>query len=524
MEYTYLDNIKAKIKAYGFNRWLIVVFDCLMVSAWTLIRFFNRTPNFDQVGQQVLAHQWLHGLHSGSVVGPTNYVLKMLFLYIPLDPLPLPAQFKLVFMTLLINIATFVLLIYALRCLYRQFNLNLKDSIYPALIYLALISGSAYWISYTNSRNLEVVGGLFLIYLYIRAQANPSRLYYGLLIILGGLLFFADPLQIYMTLLPAIIFVGLRATASRDRKQVTKLLELISCAAASILIAHYLTLIVEAVWNVSFISAKQSISFSLPSLKLALEQMAKLYGGGFEGGRLREAIDLLVVAGVIIGACYYAWRKPKARWLLSLVAIVWVVDMAVYIISGQAQQTDTNRYLIMTVPLFILALAAVLHYLPKKSRIYIVAFVLLFNTFSLALAFAKAWNPHFSQNNHSRAAITYLRGHKYTYGYASIGTALSSDYLSNWKVNVLPLGCDPDYILKKTNLFFDKAAFSVTQQSKTNDLIPVVLDGGNIKINQSACGTTQIEQQLGRWQKLDYLSDGSTVLLYQAKQLHHLRG
>src|SRR5207237_524728 len=95
------DSIKAKIRHPRSSHWLTIVFGCLIISAWTLIRFFNRGPNFDQVGQQALAHQWLHGLHSGSVIGPTNYVLKMFFVYTPLDFVPLPAQFKLVFMTLL---------------------------------------------------------------------------------------------------------------------------------------------------------------------------------------------------------------------------------------------------------------------------------------------------------------------------------------------------------------------------------------------------------------------------------------
>jgi len=502
----------------------MVALGCFMVGVWTLIRFFNQGPNFDQVGQQVLAHQWLHGLHSGSVIGPTNYVLKMLLFYIPLDLTSLPAQFKLVFMTLLVNIATFVLLVYGLRLLYSEFNLKLKNSFYLPLVYLALISGSVYWISFSNSRNLEVATGVFLIYFYIRTQTHPSRFYYGLLIILGSLLFFADPLQIYMTLLPVIMFIGLRAAAKWDRQQLATLLGLISCAAISILLAHSLAAVVRDIWNVSFIDTKQSVIFSSTSLKNSIEQMARLYGGGFEGGRLREAIDLLVVAGGIVGAGYYAWRKPKSRWPLLLAATVWTVDLGVYIISGQAQQTDTNRYLIMTVPMFILALTVILYYLPKRIRVYVVAFVLLLNTATLAVGFARAWNPHFSHNNHDRAAIAYFTDYKYAYGYASIGTALSSDYLSNWHVNLLPLGCDPDYILKKTNLFYDKAAFKVTQKSDANDLIPVMLDGDNIRINQSACGATQIERQLGPWQKMDYLKDGSTVFLYKAEQLHHLRG
>ena len=291
MNLSILKNLKPRASSLWSSQWLSIATGSLIVSIWTLIRFFNHSPNFDQVGQQVLAHQWLHGLHSGSVIGPTNYVLKMLFLYIPLDLVPLPAQFKLIFMTLLVNIATFVLLSYILQSLFREFNFKPKNSFYLPLVYLALISGSVYWISFSNSRNLEVVGGVFLIYRYIRTQANPSMLNYSLLIVLGGLLFFADPLQIYMTLLPAIIFVGLRAASKKDRRQLTVLARLIFCAGLSILLARAITLAVESVWNVSFIHTKQSLGLSSSSIKSSAEQMARLYAGGYEGGRLREALN-----------------------------------------------------------------------------------------------------------------------------------------------------------------------------------------------------------------------------------------
>jgi len=139
---------------------------------------------------------------------------------------------------------------------------------------------------------------------------------------------------------------------------------------------------------------------------------------------------------------------------------------------------------------------------------------LLFNFLTLASTFATTWNPGFSHNNHDRSAITYLLSHKYSYGYASISTALSSDYLSKWKANLLPLGCDPGSTLKMTNLFFDKSAFMSSHQPAKNTLVPIVLDEDNITISPSVCSADQIKRQLGPWERIDYLSDGSMVLLY----------
>lgn len=516
------DNTKAITKLAWLKKFQEIIFGCFIVAVWTLIRLFNHAPNFDQLGQQVLAHQWLHGLHSGSVIGPTNYVLKMVFLYMPMDILPLPAQLKLVFVTLVVNILTFVLIVYALKKIWLEFYPSIKKSFYWPVIYLALISGSVYWISFSNSRNLEVAGGLLLIWLYIRALRKPSAKSLWPLIALGALLFFADPLQIYMTLLPVLVFIGSQWFFERDRKKLIVILKVFGCALLSILFARVIVKIVESVWRVSFIEAPHQLGFSSSSMKSALEQIAKLYAGGYEGGHLRQAVNIMVLAAGMLGVAFVAWKKPKSRQLVGLIGVVWIIDLAVYILSGQAQQLDTNRYLIMTVPMFILALILVLYYLPaSRLRNHVITFVLLYNVLTLGVAFAQAWNPGFSNNNHARAAISYMEENKLSYGYASIGTAISSDYLSNGRLNFLTLGCEPDFTLKRTNLFFDKGAFETGYEDET--FLPIILDGDSIKINQAACRPEQIQKQLGQWQKTDKLSDGSTVLLYSNSKFKHLR-
>lgn len=519
--------LRGSIRTNSFlhRPWLSVVFGSAVVSLWTLLRFFNQGPNFDQVGQQVLAHQWLHGLHTGSVIGPTNYIFKMLILYMPMDSINLPAQLKLIAMTLLINLVTFLLIVYVLQKIWEEFYPAVKSSFYTALIYLSLIAGSVFWISFTNSRNLEVVGGLYLIYLCIRAYTHPSRLYYGLIVAIGAVLFFSDPLQIYMSLLPVQIFIFLRLLRSRDQRQLITFLKILGCSLVAILLSRLLARVASTTWNIAFTSTSQSPKLSVPSIKLAIEQMARLYAGGYEAGRIREVLDLFVALGSLVGAIYVYLRQLKARGLISLIATIWAVDLAVYIISGQSLQSGTNRYLVMTVPFFVLLLAIILYYLPKKKLfLYSVGAILLFNFVTLVSAFNHAWNPHFTNNNHERSAINYLDQHHYKYGYGSIGTALASDYLSNQKVKFLPLGCEPNQTLKKTTLFFDKASFEVSKQQSSGGLVPVVLDGNIIKINQAACAPDQIRIQLGRESSIDHLSDGSTVMLYKAYQLDNLPG
>jgi hypothetical protein len=522
----WIDNIRAKANSPQVKLPAALVFGCLIVCSWTLIRFFDQSANFDQVGQLSLAHQWLHGEHIGSVIGPTNYILKIIFLYIPFDFIPLSAQLKLIILTLLVNIATFLLIFIGLKKIWQEFYKNqyCVTNLYFPLIYLALISGSVFWISFTNSRNLEVAAGVFLIYLYLRAQSNPTKLNFGLSILLGSVLFFADPLQIYMTALPIVIFMVWRYIQKRNNRNLKVLVGLFLSIDASVLISKFLVRLVEHLASVSFVANSQSPSFNLSSLKSAAEQAARLYAGGYEGGRFREAINLLVLGSTIMLAGYVAWRYKKSRPILALCVAISVVDMVIYIVSGQAQQSDTNRYLIMTVPAFLLALGTVLYHLHgARLRSLIIGIVVALGTLTLGSAFTRAWSPSMTVNGHDRAAIEYLSDHHYDYGYASINTALASNYLSNWKVNLLPLGCDPDLILKKTTLFFDKSAFQVSSQPGPDNLIPLILDKDNITIAPTTCTIEDIKKQLGPWQTVDHLSDQSLVLLYNANQLKALR-
>ena len=96
-------------------RLLIILLGSLIVSAWTMLRFFVKPSTFDLVGQQLLTRQWLSGLHAGSTVGPTNYILKMIFLYSPLQWTPGSPRLKLVLLTIILNIVTFVLLVLILE-------------------------------------------------------------------------------------------------------------------------------------------------------------------------------------------------------------------------------------------------------------------------------------------------------------------------------------------------------------------------------------------------------------------------
>ncbi|MEI7675029.1 MAG: hypothetical protein WCI60_04825, partial [bacterium] len=188
---------------------LVLILGSLFISLWTLARFFLKTPTFDLVGQQNLAYQWSKGFHAYSVIGPTNYIWKMFLLYMPLNAVPGSPKVKLIILTVLINIIVFVSIYIILKKLLRLFMPTIGLGYYLAIFWFALISGSVYWIQFTNSRNLELVGGLLLVYLIIRNIKKENKPRYAILILLSSLLFFADPLQLYMSAVPGLAYLGL---------------------------------------------------------------------------------------------------------------------------------------------------------------------------------------------------------------------------------------------------------------------------------------------------------------------------
>src|SRR6185369_6875611 len=95
---------------YPRRRLVVYTVGAGVVAIWTWLRFFTQRTVFDLVSQQVIVQQWLHGTLSPVHMGQTAYVPKMLLLYIPLDALPGSPRLKLLMLTVLINIATFVLL------------------------------------------------------------------------------------------------------------------------------------------------------------------------------------------------------------------------------------------------------------------------------------------------------------------------------------------------------------------------------------------------------------------------------
>jgi hypothetical protein len=99
--------------------------------------------------------------------------------------------------------------------------------------------------------------------------------------------------------------------------------------------------------------------------------------------------------------------------------------------------------------------------------------------------------------------------------------ALPADYYSNSQVKILPLSCN-NGILAPSYLFFDKGYYKATSDLKTA-AVPLILDGNQIANTPSVCSLTSIKSEIGQWQSVKYLSDGSMVLIFNHNQIKSFR-
>jgi hypothetical protein len=499
----------------------------LIIGIWTFVLFFAKPSTFDLVGQQLLSHQWIAGFHNGATIGPTNYILKMVLFYIPADYLPGSPRLKLILLTLLINLLTYILLVLILKKLWKLFFPKLEKKFYLATLWMASIAGSMYWIQFSNSRNLEIVGGLYLIYLGCSLKNTSRYTKYLLIFLLSSVLFFADPLQLYMSAIPLIIYSFIHQLPARKPKiDYLATIKLSVSVALGYLFSKVFIKIAEKVSGVHFISVTSHTNgYSMietwkHGLVPMIKQLGRLYVGGYQLGRTFEAINLLFVVAVVIISVFYVYKRLIPKKFVFLLLTFWLVDIAFYITSGQSLQSGTSRYLIMTVPLFVLLISLILSTKHKLKNLIMVStlLVVLANCIGLVNAMSNNWNPKFTKDAHIYSVINYVSGTKNTYTYASMDSALPADYFSNNKVTVLPLSCNPGGVLSPSYLFFDASFYKHLVSSKQIN-VALILDGSQITNTPSICSLQNIVSQLGLYKQVQHLDDGSTVLIYSSSQI-----
>jgi hypothetical protein len=326
-----------------------------------------------------------------------------------------------------------------------------------------------------------------------------------------------------MTAVPLILYAAI--IYRRHWKRTAAL----TCALiAGYVVAKFLFVATAHLLSIHFV--QDTAKTTIPSLHTllwgiagALKGAAQLYSGGTDAGSLLRVCNALFTCVLIAAMAYAVWRKLLPRRLLLLVGCVLAVNMAVYVASGEANQSGTDRYLIMTAPVVLLLLSASRR-VWQRFRVpgaAIVCVVVVVNGMLLGRAVVHGAQGHFSQDAHLASAERYVAQHPGVLPYSSMDTAIPASYLSGSDSKApLPLSCSGATLLKDS-LFYSRTAFR-TRESKHYRMAAIILDGTDITNVPSACTVALITAQLGRPKATTTTDDGSTVLLYSTRISHAL--
>ncbi len=232
--------------------------------------------------------------------------------------------------------------------------------------------------------------------------------------------------------------------------------------------------------------------------------------------RLLNFVVLMAISGLV----YHVIRHRKKLQLpTSLLLFMLALMDVVYIASGQASQKDTSRYLIM-VPLVTLLLVSVWggRYLSRyRQRLQMAWLGVTIVTSCLLGAALVVSLPHrYSKEGYTSQIQSFMSQNKFLYAVTARSLALPTNYYADRRLFILPVYCTPHHQLKKTYLFFDKAAYEKLHEY--NGYVPVILQGS--KIDQGAkCSELEIVQQLGVPQRKLIVPGVGEALVYKASSL-----
>ncbi|MEJ0072774.1 MAG: hypothetical protein WDN27_01640 [Candidatus Saccharibacteria bacterium] len=300
----------------------------VLVTVWTVLRHWTNGVNFDVVGQVGVADQWAHGLHDGAQLGATNYLLKMPMYTVVNHLGGLSPHLKLLVLALLFNITTFVLLVFLFEKLLRLYGVRPGAPFYLAMLWLASISGRVWWLDYANSRNLETAGGVLVLYLACRFLKLPGWRPAAWLITVGGVVFFADQLQIYSIAAGLVLYAALCVLRRRNREQLTVSTALVGSLAGAIIFDKILHSLATSLLPISFLTAPtiaptgsllHTLAGTLKGIAVSTARIfdASFYASGSAPNLARELLNMATLLAVV-GVVVYYWRRSRSRSLAAI--------------------------------------------------------------------------------------------------------------------------------------------------------------------------------------------------------------
>ncbi len=519
------DNIRAI--TYSVGSFIVVI--------WTILRHFTDAINFDIIGQQLVAEQWANGYSELAVLGPTNYLLKIP-VYMVLNGLEFidPRQ-RLILVTILFNVITYVLIVFILERIYRLYHGQIAENFYLLCIWLATIFGAIFWLNYPNSRNLEIAGGLALVYVVLRYDKYRKSVLLLYVSLLGGLVFFMDPLQAYMIGAPLSLALIVTGIASKKKQNIKPALFISGAIAGAFVVSKLLFMVSSKLLPVDFLilnspDRNYGISLIAVSVKNTVVNTLKIFDAEFfispyDANTVREFLNFLVLVVITIAIVRFFIRAGNKRSVntVSVVILLTIIfSYLVYVMSGQASADNTARYLIM-IPLLTLVLLAVEGegaFIPEAFRVRtrgLLIITIAISTLLLSGGVLVNYPNRYSKEESISSVIDYLEDGEHSLALSTREVSMPVTYITDWSRIALPIICNSAEV-KESYLFFDKASFRLIEE--VEDVVPVIVAGSG----PNQCTEAQIIEAFGRPVQSENINGVGKALFYNSQSIELQQG
>jgi hypothetical protein len=508
--------------------WLAIA-STLAVVVNTLYVFVTESLHGDVVAQQLIISQWLNDVPADqAIIGPTNYLLKFPFYYLIEGWLSWVSPFvRLIGTALLFNVIGWLLILIFTFKVANVFQASKSQKVILGwiLLFISLISASVFWLSYPNSRNIEIgliiVALFWIMSIFINKQ---NRLFSAAACsIFLGVIFTNDQYAIFAIGLPVgLFFVWKMILAFKKSDTAGKISALYAGGTIGGGTAIYLLLIklINLLTPVHLVSKDSQPSPSITQLWentiAVLDGVAKTLGV-YTSNLPNPRFLLFYIANFLI-FCYLVYvmlkRRNRPVGVLSASIFLWIsiVIIAVAILTSLVAQ----RYMII-VP-FMLGLYVALTLKPSRKVINLLAFMVIVSGMALILATLPATvrgvkNQRWHEiNSETYSIINTAEEHSITKGYVSLLYAQTVSYMSDRKVTALPLSCNFSKDGTKVHAYVQSWLIErATISAKANKAFVYVSENGAC---DGAIEKDQLIKQIGSPDFINKDTPGGTMLIY----------
>jgi hypothetical protein len=440
---------------------IVLAISLILLTIGVVINHYKHAYTSDDVLIQTVLYQHTNLPGSGKAwLGEDNYIIKVP-IYFLAQELFSNSRY-IIFATLLFfNFVGFILFFYSAFYFFKKFKFADQISTLSVL-WLASISPAlvAYFLYNPNLRNLEIGLAFWALVLFCKYIDDglvfagwPKKILVIALSIFLGMFFYSDPLFAYMLLLPLLTFLSVRIYLEKSRaKLINSLLFLISAIIVSALMRKIFTHfgIMTHHTETKFIAYNQLGH----TINLLLDSYFRIFSANFWDANLltlgtvlrllNACLMFIVIFGplILLRSSRFIYRKNP--WAIFLLTQPFFLSL-VYVLSNNTALNGAGsiRFLVLLPFYAVFILPFFFGHIKspalKPLLLPFLIVVICLNSLYAVKEMARAHHEHPNSSNFT--LINTLRSMGLTKGYANYWDSGVNTYLSDNKIDFVPVNC-----------------------------------------------------------------------------------